>query len=175
MPPCYPAAGDDEDLAERSRPSPDILSVRHPRAAKSRIELILSELDLAKCDKPRVLVADCEPVIADTLSILLNLRGYEARSVSTYPRAMEVLESFQPHLLISCLKLGGVKFPMDVSDRFPDCKIIVISGLLDAFLEALGYVPKKGSRLVWWRKPVHPQDIFQKAEELLFPGKAYAA
>jgi two-component SAPR family response regulator len=130
---------------------------------------------LAKCDKLRVLVADCEPVIADTLSIILNWRGYESLSVSTYSRAMEVLEVFQPHLLISCLKLGGVKFPLDVSDRFPDCKIIVISGLLDAFLQDLGYVPKKGSRLVWWRKPVHPQDIFQKAEELLFPGDVYTA
>ena len=43
--------------------------------------------------KPRVLVADDEQVIANTLAIILNQAGFEARAVFSGEKAVEALDS----------------------------------------------------------------------------------
>ena len=51
--------------------------------------------------KPRVLVADDEQVIANTLAIILNQAGFEARAVYSGEKAIDALEGFRPDMLIS--------------------------------------------------------------------------
>ena len=51
--------------------------------------------------KPRVLVADDEQVIANTLAIILNQAGFEARAVYSGEKAIEALDTFKPDMMIS--------------------------------------------------------------------------
>ena len=58
--------------------------------------------------KPKVLVADDEQVIANTLAIILNQAGFEARAVYSGENATESLETFQPNMLISDVIMTGM-------------------------------------------------------------------
>ena len=58
--------------------------------------------------KPKVLVADDEQVIANTLAIILNQSGFEARAVFSGEKAIETLDSFQPDMLISDVIMTGM-------------------------------------------------------------------
>ena len=51
--------------------------------------------------KPKVLVADDERVIADTLAMILNQSGFEARAVYSGERALELAATLKPDMLIS--------------------------------------------------------------------------
>ena len=59
-------------------------------------------------NKPRVLVADDEQVIANTLAIILNQAGFEARAVFSGEKAIEALETFHPNMLISDVIMTGM-------------------------------------------------------------------
>ncbi len=51
--------------------------------------------------KPRVLIADDEQVIANTLAIILNQAGFDARAVYSGEKAIETVGEFKPNMLIS--------------------------------------------------------------------------
>ena len=68
----------------------------------------MSEATATAPSKPRVLVADDEQVIANTLAIILNQAGFEARAVYSGEKALEALESFQPNMLISDVIMTGM-------------------------------------------------------------------
>jgi len=53
----------------------------------------MTDSTTAAASKPRVLVADDEQVIANTLAIILNQAGFEARAVFSGEKAVESLES----------------------------------------------------------------------------------
>jgi DNA-binding response OmpR family regulator len=58
--------------------------------------------------KRRVIVVDDEQVIANTLAIILNQAGFEARAVFSGEQAIELLESFQPEMLIADVVMPGM-------------------------------------------------------------------
>ena len=53
-------------------------------------------------------IADDEPIIADTLAIILNQAGFEARAVYSGEEALIMAKSFQPDLLISDVVMTGI-------------------------------------------------------------------
>ena len=80
----------------------------------------MSEAPAATPSKPRVLVADDEQVIANTLAIILNQAGFEARAVYSGEKAIEALEEFQPDMLISDVimtGMTGIEAEMCIRDR----------------------------------------------------------
>src|SRR5271167_838979 len=81
--------------------------------------------------KPKVLVADDEQVIANTLAIILNQAGFEARAVYSGEKVLESLESFQPDMLISDVimtGMTGIEAAIATRERMPSCKILLFSG-----------------------------------------------
>ena len=59
-------------------------------------------------NKPKVLIADDERVIADTLAMILNKNGFDARVAYTGEQAVEVAGEFVPEMLISDVIMGGL-------------------------------------------------------------------
>ena len=58
--------------------------------------------------KPKVLIADDERVIADTLAAILNHGGFEARAVYSCPEALEIARTFSPDMLIADVIMAGM-------------------------------------------------------------------
>ncbi|QHN03107.1 response regulator [Granulicella sp. WH15] len=114
--------------------------------------------------KPRVLVADDEQVIANTLAIILNQAGFEARAVYSGEKAIEALESFSPDMLISDVimtGMTGIEAAIATRKKLPNCKILLFSGQA-ATADLLEKARTEGHEFEILAKPVHPTDLLAK-------------
>ncbi len=114
--------------------------------------------------KPKVLVADDERVIADTLAMILNQSGFEARAVYSGEKALELVPTFQPDMLISDVIMGGlngIDAAIQVRGLMPKIKILLFSGQA-ATADLLERARTQGYEFEILAKPVHPQDLLSR-------------
>ena len=111
--------------------------------------------------KPKVLVADDEQVIANTLAIILNQAGFEARAVYSGEKALEELDSFQPDMLISDVIMTGIEVAIETRKKLPTCKVLLFSGQA-ATADLLERARTQGHEFDILAKPVHPTDLLAK-------------
>jgi CheY-like chemotaxis protein len=114
--------------------------------------------------KPRVLVADDERVIADTLAMILNQSGFEARAVYSGEKAVELTPAFAPDMLISDVimaDLNGIDAAIQIRNLQPSIKILLFSGQA-ATADLLEKARNQGYEFEILAKPVHPQDLLNK-------------
>jgi CheY-like chemotaxis protein len=114
--------------------------------------------------KPKVLVADDERVIADTLAMILNQSGFEARAVYSGEKALEVVPVFLPDMLISDVIMGGlngIDAAIQVRSLLPKIKSLLFSGQA-ATADLLEKARKEGYEFDILAKPVHPQDLLAR-------------
>ena len=124
----------------------------------------MSETQPSTPVKPRVLVADDEQVIANTLAIILNQAGFEARAVYSGEKAIEALDSFQPDMLISDVimtGMTGIEAAIATRAKRPTCKILLFSGQA-ATADLLEKARAQGHEFEILAKPVHPTDLLAK-------------
>jgi CheY-like chemotaxis protein len=114
--------------------------------------------------KRRVIVVDDEQVIANSLAIILNQAGFEARAVFSGEQAIELLESFQPEMLIADVvmpDMTGIEAAIAVRNKLPKCNILLFSGQA-ATTELLEQARTQGHQFEILAKPVHPADLLEK-------------
>ena len=114
--------------------------------------------------KPRVLVADDEHVIADTLAMILNQSGFQARAVYSGEKALELAPEFKPDMLISDVimaDLNGIDAAIRIRELLPGIKILLFSGQA-ATADLLEKAHAQGYDFEILAKPVHPQDLLSK-------------
>ena len=114
--------------------------------------------------KPKVLVADDEQVIANTLAIILNQAGFEARAVFSGEDAVKLLDTFQPDMLISDVimsEMTGIEAAIITRAKLPKCKILLFSGQA-ATADLLEKAREQGHEFEILAKPVHPTDLLAK-------------
>ena len=114
--------------------------------------------------KPKVLVADDERVIADTLAMILNQSGFEARAVYSGETALELAPTFVPDMLISDVimaDLNGIDAAIRIRALLPGIKILLFSGQA-ATADLLEKARTRGHEFEILAKPVHPQDLLTR-------------
>jgi DNA-binding response OmpR family regulator len=115
----------------------------------------------------KILIADDERVIADTLAIILNQAGFDARAVYTGSAAVEAARTTPPDLLISDVimpDMNGIDAAISIRTMLPKCKILLFSGQA-ATADLLESARKQGHEFEILAKPVHPQDLLAKLKE----------
>lgn len=114
--------------------------------------------------KRKVLIADDEKIIADTLAMILNQGGFDARAVYTCEKALEVAPAFQPDTLISDVlmaDLNGVDAAIKMRKILPEIRVFLLSGqTATAELLARSKASDLGFEVLV--KPVHPLDLLTK-------------
>ena len=108
--------------------------------------------------KPKVLVADDEQVIADTLAIILNQSGFEATAVYNGEKAVETARTLRPDMLISDVimtDMNGIDAAITIRGMLPNCKILLFSGQA-ATADLLDRARVQGHEFEILAKPVHP-------------------
>jgi CheY-like chemotaxis protein len=114
--------------------------------------------------KPKVLVADDERVIADTLAMILTQSGFDARAVYSGEKALELATTFRPDMLISDVimaDLNGIDAAIRIRALLPSIKILLFSGQA-ATADLLEKARKDGHEFDILAKPVHPQDLLAR-------------
>jgi CheY-like chemotaxis protein len=124
----------------------------------------MTEAPAATPSKRKVLVADDEQVIANTLAIILNQAGFDARAVFSGEAAIEALDSFQPDMLISDVimtGMNGIETAIAARRKRPNCKVLLFSGQA-ATADLLEKARHEGHEFEVLAKPVHPADLLAK-------------
>lgn len=114
--------------------------------------------------KTKVLVADDERVIADTLAMILNQSGFETRAVYSGEKALELAETFRPDMLISDVimaDLNGIEAAIRIRALLPEIKVLLFSGQA-ATADLLEKARAAGYEFEILAKPVHPQDLLSR-------------
>ena len=113
---------------------------------------------------PKVLVVDDEHVIADTLAMILNQSGFEARAVYSGEKALEMASAFAPDMLITDVimaDLNGIDAAIRIRALLPQIKVLLFSGQA-ATADLLEKARAQGYEFEILAKPVHPQDLLSK-------------
>lgn len=80
---------------------------------------------------PRILIADDEKVIADSLVRILNANGYDASAVYSGEDAVETAVRLKPDIVLTDVVMGlmsGVVAGMMIRRSLPECRVILTSG-----------------------------------------------
>lgn len=129
---------------------------------------------MTKAIKTKVLIADDEQVIADTLAMILNRSGFDALAVYSGEEAIEKAKTFQPKLLIFDVVMcgtNGIEAALEIQKRISDCKALLFSGHV-ATAGLLAKAEADGYNFDFILKPVHPSDLLKKLQEQEQPVNA---
>lgn len=113
----------------------------------------------------RVLVADDEGVIADTLTAIFRASGFDARAVYSGERAVELAEYFLPDVVICDVMMRGmtgIEVGIHVRRNFPACKVLLFSGQATTTTsDMLAAASHSGYHFDILTKPVQPQVLLE--------------
>jgi CheY-like chemotaxis protein len=115
-------------------------------------------------ERSRVLVVDDERVIADTLAMILNQSGFEARPAYSGEKALDLASEWKPDMLISDVimaDLNGIEVAIRTRALLPKIKILLFSGQA-ATADLLEKARARGYEFEILAKPVHPQDLLTR-------------
>jgi CheY-like chemotaxis protein len=125
-------------------------------------------------NRPRVLVVDDEPVIADTITTILTHNGYAATAAYDADVALESALVTPPDVLITDVYLpgmNGVDLALTIKRVFPDCGILLFSGQASA-KDLLANTRRAGSHFTLLSKPVPPMDLLETVAAHLNAGRS---
>jgi CheY-like chemotaxis protein len=120
----------------------------------------------------RLLVADDEKIIADSLATILNLSGWNATAVYDGRQAVEHARTFRPDILISDVhmpELNGIEASILIRQMLPACKVILVSGHF-ATAELIEGARLRGNSFEILNKPVAPPVLLARIRELADAG-----
>ena len=111
----------------------------------------------------RVLVADDDCIIANTLTQILRLSGYDAEMVASGEEAITAAARLRPDVLISDVVMGGItgiEAAVRILEIVPACRVILISGQahLADYVDA---TLRKGHEFEILSKPIHPKVLLE--------------
>lgn len=111
----------------------------------------------------RVLIADEDKLLADTLQLLLNRAGFEAIAVYDGEPAVDMARRWRPDLLLCNLMMphmNGLQAAIRITSLLPECHVIVTSGeeLADDLMQE---ARKHGYHFELLHKPVEPGELIE--------------
>ncbi len=109
----------------------------------------------------RILIVEDEPIVADTLRQILSSNGYDTRVAPSAETALDSLGRWSPGLAILDVmlpKMNGIDLAAALTERLPDCRILLISGQ-PSVEDLLQEARRKGHDFEILAKPVHPIEI----------------
>ncbi len=115
----------------------------------------------------RVLIADDERVVADTLVMILKARGYEATAAYSGEGALDLATSQVPDVLISDVVMGGmtgIETANEILKIVPGCRVLLLSGHMRT-ADLLKDAEMQGYRFEILPKPIHPPVLLEYLEK----------
>jgi DNA-binding NtrC family response regulator len=110
----------------------------------------------------RVLLLDDDRITVDTLAVILNQNGYEARSVYNHRDAVATAREFCPDIFVTgfvnCCEKNGCETAIEILSLLPKCHVLIISGQA-ATADAVDEYRRIGYDFKAYAKPLHPQDF----------------
>lgn len=116
----------------------------------------------------RVLVVDDEQLIADTLTSILNLSGFDARAVYSGEQALEAVPDHCPDIVLTDVRMpgrNGIETGREILKHCPHIRVVLFSGQANVagLMEAAN---QESNSFELWSKPLHPKDLVRRLRAL---------
>jgi CheY-like chemotaxis protein len=111
--------------------------------------------------EPRVLIADDEEIIADTLETILSQNGFKTAAVYDGKAAVEKARHWKPDVFLCDVvmpEMDGVEAAIQVRRIHPGCRILLFSGQAVVH-ELLREARQRGHDFELLVKPIHPIEL----------------
>lgn len=111
-----------------------------------------------------IFVVDDEPVIAQTIAIILNQAGFRALAFDHPEKAVAARVEMNPDLLITDVMMPGmtgVELAIHFREAQPECRVLLFSGQA-ATADLLQEARNRGFQFDLLMKPVHPADLLAR-------------
>jgi len=112
--------------------------------------------------KLKVLIADDERVIADTLTLILNQNGFKATAAYSGTEAVKLANTFQPDILVTdvvMVGMNGIEAAIHVREMLPSCRILLFLSGPSMAAELLEEAREQGHEFELVAKPLHPNQL----------------
>jgi len=113
--------------------------------------------------RPVVFIVDDEKTIAETLTAILRMSGFDGKSFTDPREALRAAQAETPDLLLSDVmmpQLTGIDLAIAVQRACPNCKVLLFSGQAET-LDLLSEARKHGHYFHLLSKPIHPADLLK--------------
>jgi DNA-binding response OmpR family regulator len=118
--------------------------------------------------RTRVLIADDEERIAETLELILNQSGFRAFAVFDGNAAVETARSWRPDILLSDVAmpyLDGFGAARRVVAMYPKCRVILLSAYSEA-ADGVRDLYEDGFQIEFIAKPIHPRELIAQLKQV---------
>jgi DNA-binding NtrC family response regulator len=122
---------------------------------------------MVKKNAPSVFVVDDEPVIAETLYLILQRSGFAVKFFTDPKEALHAARIETPDLLLTDVvmpELSGIDLAISVQKDCPNCKVLLFSGQADT-VDLLSNARKRGHDFKLLPKPIHPTEVLRHVRE----------
>lgn len=113
----------------------------------------------------RVVVVDDERLIADTVSQILNIHGYDAFPAYDPEQALKLAKDFHPDLLLSDVVMpgmNGIELATALQKIQPDLKVLLLSGQAGT----IDLLRRSTLQFTLEAKPIHPRKLLATLDML---------
>ena len=118
----------------------------------------------------RILVVDDEPLVAQTVSIILRKHGFDVTTVASAHTALASAVDNPPDLVLCDIDMpgrDGVALMEDLGLHLPLCPILVLTGYLSALARVVACADTLRQPVRILTKPCPPTDLLRAADALL--------
>ena len=112
----------------------------------------------------RVLVADDERTIADTLQLILSQNGFEVAVTYDGASAIEKARLFNPQIFLCDVMMpgvNGVDAAIQMRALIPGCRVLLFSGQ-SAVFDMIQEARLLGHEFELLLKPIHPSELLDR-------------
>jgi DNA-binding NtrC family response regulator len=113
----------------------------------------------------KVAIIDDEHIIADTLTEILKLHGYEAKAYYNGESALADAKEFCPHVVLSDIhmqKIDGVETALRFRELQPKCRIMLFTATP---LRSELYERIRRLGFEFLQRPLHPEEVLALVRE----------
>lgn len=109
----------------------------------------------------KILIADDEPTIADTLATILRLDGFDTAAVYDGNRAIEEARKWKPELFLTDVLMpgiSGIDAAIEICKLIPECRVFLFSGCAE-WAVVVGDSRVRKHKFQILQKPMHPSQL----------------
>ncbi|MGA7521871.1 MAG: response regulator [Acidobacteriaceae bacterium] len=111
----------------------------------------------------RILIADDERTIADTLATILGLHGFETRTAYDGQQAVETAKQWCPDVFLTDVlmpEMDGIDAAIAICRMLPECRVLLLSGI-DWSGEVGREAQRRGYLFEILYKPIPPEELLE--------------
>src|ERR1700684_1769839 len=118
----------------------------------------------------RVLIVDDDQLVADTLALIFEKNGFDAKAVYSADDGLQYAREFVPNLLLCDVTMpgrDGLALALDVTREFPSCHIIVLTGFYSKLMSVGEHCNKRPGPRGTLTKPCQPAELLRHVNDML--------